>query len=500
MKRFAIRCLAMVMCCTMLFGFAPSSVLADEAERITVVTLSMGEIPRDFDEVVAALNTLTREKIGIEADIQMVNLATYTETINVMQAGGDPMDLFWLPVDVSLSTLVAQKQVAPVDELLEQYGQGILEALGQLIHYAPINGKTYAIPFNGNKAYTGNIVCRKDICDKYGINLDEITSYEDLGAVFEIIRTNEPDLVPLVPENRSVIAGYNMIGTGITEFDALGDSLGVLMNGKGFTVQNLFETDEYKQLLDTLHDWYVKGYIMQDAATTSEVGSVMYLQGKAFAYMNIDALTDNTKAIEHIGITNQGIPTYAKALTLPIITSKSGFFSMGLNSRSSHKEAAIKWLNLFYTDKDAVNLIYNGIEGKHYVKNENGTISRAEGQEGAASGWDTPFCWMFGNSALAYTFATESDDPDFRAKFVAQNKAAQYSPAFGFTFDIEPVKIEYSAVSNVLSKYRVALETGSVDPADVLGSFLMELESAGVNTILEEKQRQLDAWVAQNAK
>ena len=500
MKRITTRLLAWTLCCLMLVGLLPAFAMAEDVEKITVVTLSMGETPRDFDEVVARLNELTREKIGVEAEIIMVNLATYTETVNIMQAGGDDMDLFWLPVDVGLSTLVTQKQVAPVDDLLAQYGQGILDALGNLIHYAPIDGKTYAIPFNGNKAYTGNIVCRKDICEKYNIDLDKITSYKDLGEVFQIIKDNEPDMVPLAAENRSIIAGFNMMGTGITDFDKLGDHLGVLMNGNGYQVQDLYGSPEYRELLDTVRDWYTKGYVMQDAATTTEVGSVMYLQGKAFSYMNIDALTDNQHMIEHVGISNQGVPTNVKALTPPIITSGSGFFSMGLNSRSKHPEAAIKWLNLFYTDPECVNTIYYGIEGKNYVKNDNGTIARAEGQEGAASGWDTPFCWMFGNSALSYTFASESDDPEFRAKFVAQNESAQYSPAFGFTFNSEPVKTEYSAVSNVLSKYSVALDTGSVDPNDVLDDFLSELDAAGYQTILAEKQKQLDAWVAENGK
>ena len=49
------------------------------------------------------------------------------------------------------------------------------------------------------------------------------------------------------------------------------------------------------------------------------------------------------------------------------------------------------------------------------------------------------------------------------------------------------------------SKYENALGTGSIDPATALPAFLQELEDAGVNDIIQEKQKQLDAWLASNS-
>lgn len=45
-------------------------------------------------------------------------------------------------------------------------------------------------------------------------------------------------------------------------------------------------------------------------------------------------------------------------------------------------------------------------------------------------------------------------------------------------------------------KYANALECGSIDPAEALPAFLEELETAGANTIIEEKQKQLDEYLA----
>ncbi len=66
----------------------------------------------------------------------------------------------------------------------------------------------------------------------------------------------------------------------------------------------------------------------------------------------------------------------------------------------------------------------------------------------------------------------------------------------GFRFDTTSVMNEITACSNVVSKYDVGLRWGELNPNEALPEFLAELESAGVNTIIEEKQKQLDAWLA----
>ena len=69
-------------------------------------------------------------------------------------------------------------------------------------------------------------------------------------------------------------------------------------------------------------------------------------------------------------------------------------------------------------------------------------------------------------------------------------------PAMGFTWDNANVLNEVTAVRNVRGKVCHALECGSIDPAEALPAFLEELETAGANTIIEEKQKQLDEYLA----
>ena len=52
----------------------------------------------------------------------------------------------------------------------------------------------------------------------------------------------------------------------------------------------------------------------------------------------------------------------------------------------------------------------------------------------------------------------------------------------------------------VVEKYNKGLLCGFLEPESTIPAFLRELEDAGINAIIQEKQRQLDAWLAQNGK
>ena len=59
---------------------------------------------------------------------------------------------------------------------------------------------------------------------------------------------------------------------------------------------------------------------------------------------------------------------------------------------------------------------------------------------------------------------------------------------------------EYTACTNVVLKYAEALNCGSMDPAGNPEKFNEELEANGIQRIIDEKQRQLDEWLAANGK
>jgi putative aldouronate transport system substrate-binding protein len=70
----------------------------------------------------------------------------------------------------------------------------------------------------------------------------------------------------------------------------------------------------------------------------------------------------------------------------------------------------------------------------------------------------------------------------------------------GYNFDTSSVSSEITAVIAEIGKYGPAINVGTVDTESMLPKFLEALDAAGMNKIIEENQRQLDAWLADQAE
>ena len=93
-------------------------------------------------------------------------------------------------------------------------------------------------------------------------------------------------------------------------------------------------------------------------------------------------------------------------------------------------------------------------------------------------------------------YAWETDPENIWDEYKEYNDGAQFSPAYGFSYDSSNVKTEITAVQNVLDKYVATIYSGMSDPTTTVDAFNKELESAGINVIIEDVQKQLDNWSA----
>ena len=140
--------------------------------------------------------------------------------------------------------------------------------------------------------------------------------------------------------------------------------------------------------------------------------------------------------------------------------------------------------------------LYYGAKDHHWQMRDDGLIEYCDGIEAGNSGWEAAFNWCIGNSGASYVFKSVSDDPDRNKKQLALNETAEISITYGFEFDPDPVETQLAAVSNVVEKYALALESGSVDVDTVLPQFIAEMKAAGVDDVVAEAQRQLDLYMA----
>ena len=490
MKKLLAQLLTLALVLSALMGGAALADDLREPELVTLDVIMMASAGKDGSgEVVDAINAYLEEKLNIRINLTFISYGNYTQQTNLMLSAGEGIDVF--PVYMTPLTTVANNgQILPLDDLLAEYGQGIVEQVGEeFINCGKVGDEVFGITTGRDLAASYGFEMRKDICDKYNIDYENITTLDQLHDALVTVHTNEPDLVCVVPSNGELVRNWG--------WDPLGDAgtpLGVLMDmGQSDTVVNLFETDYYREFVTTMHEWYEEGLIMADAVSNTESVGTMMGAGTAFGgfmnlkpYFNVQETTNYGTEI----VVSEILPAFS-------CTSNVSMATWAIASSTKYPKAAMKLLNMMYTDPTLENLMIYGIEGKHYVvlgdaANGQKIIGYPEGIDATNTTYRPSGGWLWCNQFIGHVWTgNPADYWDVTREF---NQTAIKSNAFGFTWDASNVRNQVTACTNVMQKYHQALMCGAVDPDETLPKFIQELKDAGIDAIVADKQAQYDEW------
>lgn len=458
---------------------------ASESYNLRMALPMMGAVPPDLEEVEAEINKITQAEINTTIDILPISIGAWSQQMNLMASSGENLDIVYefgpgYPHDVAAGKIMA------LDELLEKYGQGIVEAIGEkYMKAAAIDGKIYGAPYYAAFGSQSVIVMRKDLVEKHQIDIGSIKSIEDLGPVFETIKKNEPGIVPLASGLTTPLDHYR-------DYDRLGDRIGVLPGfDNGLKVENLYETESYKKNIALMRQWFQAGYINKDAATTKSTVHQLVQANKAFSYFYSDKPGQLGSQSLQTGkeMVSASLLPYNFSTTNDVL---NGLWSIA--TQSENPERAMMMLNLLYTNEKLANLLVWGIEGKHYVKVSETQVDYPQGVDSSTVRYGISD-YLGGNTSLMYVF--KNDAADLRKQIRDYNDTVTMSKAFGFSFNSHAVKNEITAINAVVEQYRKILETGTIDPTKKLDEFNDKLKAAGLDKVIAEKQRQLDEWAAE---
>ncbi|MDF2472787.1 MAG: extracellular solute-binding protein [Anaerocolumna sp.] len=458
----------------------------------TLKVLMFGDSTSDQAKAVSeALSKITKEKLNCDVDITFVGFGSYATQLNLMLSSGEQLDLF-SPFTLGAGTLANAGQILPMDDLLATYGKDTLNAVSQEDwQCAKINGQIFGVPCNKDKAYNLSFTMRKDVLDELGVSVDSLTSFDDLHDLLEKVKEAHPEMYP-------VISNYG--GTfSYLPVDSLGGGDAVLLdpyNSDSLKVENFIASDYFKNLCETMYSWAKEGLIMPDASTNSEGYSSLIGSGKGFGYFIHTKQKDsgyNSGATSENG-TDMESWIYKEAISV----TNAVALVWSVPTTSVDPDRAMALLDLMYNDPEVSNLCIYGVEGVHYqvIDKDNGIIDYPEGVTASTVGYTSSVAWGWPNEQIAYIWngnsATAWKDLN------SFNASAKQSPAKGFTFDNSSVINEATACNNVDSKYYNALLGGQLDPEVAIPKYLQELKDNGIDTIIAEKQKQLDAWAESN--
>jgi putative aldouronate transport system substrate-binding protein len=472
-------------------GSAPTaSPVSEPPVQIDFAFLSFNKIPEAdaLASVEEAINAITVPKINATVKLHPYGIPDYFQQVTLTLQSGEGLDVYSSLGD--LPQRVANNEFVDISSMIDQDAPEAKALVGNaFLKTTTLNGKFYGIPAYKGVALAPDLVYRADIMKEIGVDPASIKSVNDLTDVFAKVKEKYPDMVPLVPVQTGTVG----LITTLYGIDFLGDSYltpVAILDGKNTKVVDFYETQTFKDLVSLAHDWYTKGYILKDAATTTSSSIELMSAGKGFAY--IAAYGGNDAWAQISAQTGKDIKMVR--LGQPYLsTSSVNALTWGVSAISKHPDAALKFINLLFTDKDVINLVIYGIEGRDYVKVDADHVKYPDGQDASTVPYTAQLsCGVVGNQFIQY--AMQGTNMADLQLMLDENKNSAISPAMGFTFDSTSVANEYSAVTNVIGQYLPGLITGSMDPAEI-PNFIDKLKAAGMDKIVEAKQQQLDQWL-----
>lgn len=489
------RLLLLTLCAALALSMNIQALASGTYDKVTYAYATFNNIPSEeaLSEVEEAINVITREKINVEVELVPIEIWNYSSQVSLALQGGEKMDLIQSLGD--FNTAVSTGMTLDITDMLDSLAPESKALVGDAWLAATSHeGRVYGIPTFKPIALTPMVIYRKDIADAIGLDMSAVNSVGDMTDVLRKVKAAYPDMTPLAAVNTGNIG----VGLTVPNVDYLTDNYfspkGVLLNDE-LTVVDFYASEAFAQVCELAHTWYNENLVMKDAATTASAASELMSSGNYFCYIASYSYPEADTAASLEAVTG-GYPLGAKIIGSAFLdTSSINALTWMVASTSKVPEAALKFLNLTFTDKDVVNLIIYGLEGRDYVWNDDGTVRYPDNQDSTTVPYTAQLsCGTLGNFFIMHPM--QGTNPASLDWELEQNKNAKTSVAMGFTFDSSPVKAEYTAVTNVIEQYLPGLICGSADPKTEIPMFLERLADAGLGEIIAQKQAQLDAWLA----
>lgn len=445
----------------------------------------MADAQNDVESVEAELNAYLKDKINATVNINCLPAAQYTSKLSTMIGSGEYFDMAFV-AKWALDYIGNSRNGAYFDltDYLDTYLKDVTGTIGKdNLKYSFVDGRIYAIPVYKEMASQYGWVYRKDIADKYNIDMTQYKSFEELEPVLKMIKENEPGMkYPIDWAYGNGSPNSLLWQSGFFYLDGKNDN----------KASNIYASDEYRKACEVARDFYNKGYVRPDVLTATDQYTRMS-EGNTFVMLQpikpgkAQELFKNSKY------------EFAQAEVTGVVKDLlAGTGSMQAISATSKNPARVmRFMNILNTDPYVKNLVVHGIEGKHYTKKDDKTVEIIAG-----SGYDLyTDSWSIGNVFLDYLLP--NDDPEKHEKLKEYNERAVDYGLSGF-MDKEvkdsDKKQRGIEISNAIGNYEKQLVVGAVDVEPTLKEFLSVLEKAGINDAVKDTQEAIDEFLSNNNK
>ena len=501
---------------------APEETAEPALEQKTIQLMITGAGKQaNSDKVWAAFNEQLQQYVpNTTVEFIDVSFDEYSEKFSQVLASGEGVDLAWTGWLINKPQNIADGNLRPLDDLLAEYGQGIVDILGENvveIHRNAADGKLYYLPsWQGLCGERRGWLVVTEIAELAGD-----TWIEDTEAALNKWRNNYSgieDFQAVLDQATKYLAAAKeagKLGAGINTGRAFGWSMyngmysflgvggaeiGITYCDGTFTVKDGVAGEHYKLYAKTMADWYKEGYIRSDimsvdtsTLTTPKNGEIT---DTTYVFSCDPYLTeaDQEAAIADAGMDMTYLPIEENAYLI-----LGGDTSYAIPYCADEPERAMMVLNAIYSQPDLYNTLIYGIEGEDYTKNADGTITTS--YVGASPTADDSYGiqrWIIGSCKNA--LINNGTDPNYYADLEALEETARVNPFLNFTFDRTNVEGICASILNVYYEYGPQLDNGVAGDnwEELYNNYMAARKDAGIEELVTEFQNQLNAYIEAN--
>ena len=440
-----------------------------------------------LDAVDAAINEITEKEIGVHVNTTYIAMADYGTQLTLGVSNKEQIDLavFQFFGNTSFSAYYANGLMMDITEYVEEHAKdakALLDSKG-LLPATSVDGKIYGLSnwrvLNSDVYY----IARIDLLEQAGV-LDaayDMDSWDDFEAVSQAVYENT-GTYGFTSYKGSILSDPGAIlGDGdfadAYAYDTLGDPYYMVYSDSDGHVSLLWEQEDWLNQCKMVKGWMDAGWMWPDSPYDANTGAeTVIASGAAAACM----------AQSEIGVESQKsnsfqTPAMAVDIVPGLITSYTTK-KLGTFVPVSAKEpaAAVKFINLMYTNADLMNLIAWGVEDLNYVVNEEGEAAYPEGKDSSSCGYHSSD-YSYGNQFLVLPW--DGQGADFRDRAFENFDNAPISPYMGVTVDTGSEAALVTAISAVYDEYNNILSSGLYTD-DLYNEMLQKLDAAGIDEYL----------------
>ena len=443
------------------------------------------EAPTDWAEVEEVLNAYSAEKIGVTCEFKYMTeeqIARATET-------GEYFDIaFTCDWYNDFATNAARGMFLDLTDIIDNYPALKASVLDSAWTAAMYNGGLYAIPHMKDIGMEIFWILDTDyFCNQKGLEQDHYISFDGIEEYLKMYKEDYPDDYPLKMSRGGITSWENCLADWISEEYLIGLDWDAQGTADELKVKSALETDRWVNRVKKIHEWYQKGYINPDAAVTESMGrAVAGVVQSGQGWFGAETIWSNAR----------GKASYISRYDGPMMNTESLRGSMtAISSTTPYAKEAMALIELMNTDVWYRETARYGIEGKHYTRNADGTVTKTDLGNSNMSLWAYTQGHYTLGAVEASAFESVPADPDQWEKVMAGYADATLSAAMGFSVDISPVETECLAIKDVINRYINELRTGTSDPEEIIPLMLEEMNGVGLQEVLAEIQSQLNAYM-----